>query len=164
MVLNKEKNAINPLNDLLKRIEKTIMNEDTTTSTSRDVIFTKEPLPFHNISTHDNLKESLCRSNDMKYRHDGFIGPIRDIFKYKTHPQKVKTPLNYSLSRRSLDSSDEYSMYVLVLVLSYANYYPRQSIPSIISIEGYITSHSHRQTIKIPKKKSHGNRFSMTFL
>lgn len=103
-LLSKEQRVVAPLNDLLKRIDTTIQNEDNPVQNA-----VNEPLSFHNISTHDNLKESLCRSNNMKFRRGGFVGPIRDIYKYKTQPQKVKTPMSYSLSRRSLDT-DEYSM------------------------------------------------------
>jgi hypothetical protein len=154
-VVSKENNIRDPLNDLLKRIDRSIQKEDVVIHRLliQNSNQPRDPLPLHHISTHDNLKESLHRTSNMVYRKgDGFVGPINEIYKYKTHPQQVKTGMSYNLSRNSLES-EEFSMYdpfssLLLLTPSFSH-----SIPSVISIEGYITSHSHRSTVKIPKKK-----------
>lgn len=118
LIESKELKAKNPLNELLKRIDHSIQrddpeihrileNEQLNLMTKRSSIGNA---PSHHVSTHNNLKESLYRTNNIKFRlHDGFIGPIRDIFKYKTTPQKTKIPIDSSLSQKSIDF-EEFSM------------------------------------------------------
>jgi hypothetical protein len=113
--VSKENKCRDPLNDLLKRIDRSIQKEDVAihrlliqeANQRRE----NEPLPLHSISTHDNLKESLHRTSNMVFRKsDGFVGSVNEIYKYKTHPQKVKTGMSSNLSRNSLES-EEFSLY-----------------------------------------------------
>jgi hypothetical protein len=126
LAISKESVALHPLNDLLLRIDQKIQREDPVIhrflqqqqgdeNQQRGSNITGEnetaPLPFHGISTHDNLKESLYRTSKMKFRpKEGFVGSVREIYKYKTQPQKVKTPVSCHLSSRNSLDSEEYSM------------------------------------------------------
>jgi hypothetical protein len=113
-VITIENKARIPLNNLLRLLDQSIKRDDPeiTRMMEHESSTTNLPIdstPFHHVSTHNNIKESLYRANKMKFRSDrGFVGPIRDIFRYKSVPQKVKTLVDVQ-SRKCLDL-EEFSM------------------------------------------------------